>query len=191
MKRRTGKRAVALLCALVLSIGLMTSAAAADSNQETRFETLYDFSGVVMGTLTGTIHDQIVSGLVDGVQFQYYDDFSSLLPALQNGMIDAATTDLPLAQLAAARQPDLVIFPESLAPDSYGLGLQKDSPLTPQVDAIIESLQADGTLDAMAEKWMGADESVKVIDVGEYDAPNGPLHFVHDATLEPMSYVGS
>lgn len=84
----------------------------------------------------------------------------------------------------------MAIFPETVAPDSYGLALAKNSPLTDQVSSIIEQYQADGTLEALQEKWFSADESQKVIDVGEYDAPNGTLHYFHDSTLEPMSYVG-
>ena len=188
MKRKTGKRACALLCVLVLSLGLMPSAAAAQGGA--RFSELEDFSGAVVATMTGTIHDQIMSGSVDGVEYQYYDDVSSMLLALQNSLVDAIVTDLPIAQLAVARQPGLAIFPETLAPDSYGLGLPKDSPLTDQISAIIETYAADGTLDALAEKWMGSDESVKTIELEEYDAPNGTLRYAHDSTTEPMSYVG-
>ena len=224
MRRQAGKRAWVLLCALALSMGLLASAAAADTGQETRFETLEDFNGVVMGTgdvvlltraeeesasagtvrfetlsdfsgttvaaFTGTSHDQILSDAVDGVEFQYYDDLASQVLALQTGTVDAVINDLPVVRLAVARQPELAVFPETVAPDSYGLGLQKDSPLTEPISAIIEQFQADGTLDALEAEWMRADESAKSVDVEEYDAPNGVLRYAHDSTMEPMSYVG-
>ena len=224
MRRQAGKRAWVLLSALALSMGLLASAAAADTGQETRFETLEDFTGVVMGTgdvvlltraeeesasagtvrfetlsdfsgttvaaFTGTSHDQILSDAVDGVEFQYYDDLASQVLALQTGTVDAVINDLPVVRLAVARQPELAVFPETVAPDSYGLGLQKDSPLTDQISAIIERFQADGTLDALEAEWMGVDESAKSVDVEEYDAPNGVLRYAHDSTMEPMSYVG-
>ena len=224
MRRQAGKRAWVLLSALALSMGLLASAAAADTGQETRFETLEDFTGVVMGTgdvvlltraeeesasagtvrfetlsdfsgttvaaFTGTSHDQILSEAVDGVEFQYYDDLASQVLALQTGTVDAVINDLPVVRLAVARQPELAVFPETVAPDSYGLGLQKDSPLTDQISAIIERFQADGTLDALEAEWMGVDESAKSVDVEEYDAPNGVLRYAHDSTMEPMSYVG-
>ena len=66
----------------------------------------------------------------------------------------------------------------------------KDSPLTEQINAIIKKYETDGTLQALREKWLGADEGKKTIDIGAYDAPNGTLRYVHDSTLEPMSYVG-
>ena len=168
--------------------GIVAVVANAGQNQ-VRYQTLQDFANTTVGAVTGTIHDQLVSSVVSGCDFQYYDDFSALLLALQSGTLDAVVTDMPIAQLAVARQPDLMIFPETVAPDSYGLGLQKDSPLTEQVSAIIQRYTEDGTLDALREKWLGADESVKTIDVGEYDAPNGVLRYAHDSTLEPMSYV--
>ncbi len=157
---------------------------------EARFKTLADFEGSALGALTGSYQDQLAKKTISNVSIQYYDDLSSMLLAVQNGYVDGVLLDLPLATLAAARQPELAVFPESIAPDSYGLGLPKDSPLTAQVSAIIEAYEADGTLDALADKWLGADESAKTIDVGEYDAPNGTLRYVHDPSLEPMSYVG-
>ena len=157
---------------------------------EARFKTLADFAGTTVGVLSGSITDEIVSAAVSGCEFKYYDDATTSFLALQSGAIDAVAHDMPIARLAAARHPDLAIFPEVVAPDTYGLGLQKDSPLTDQISAIIERYAQDGTLDALQEKWMSADDSKKTIDVGEYDAPNGTLHYAHDSTLEPMSYVG-
>ena len=155
-----------------------------------RFRTLQDFAGTTVGVMSGSISNDLVSAVVSGCEFQYYDDASALLLALQSGTLDAVALDVPVAQLAVARQPDLALFPETVAPDTYGLGLQKDSPLTDEISAIIERYTADGTLDALREKWLSADDSKKTIDVGEYDAPNGTLRYAHDPTLEPMSYAG-
>ncbi len=157
---------------------------------EARYQTFQDFAGATVGVMSGGIADQLVNNVVSGCEFKYYDDASAMLLALQSGTLDAVAHDMPVAQLAVARQPDLAIFPETVAPDSYGLGLQKDSPLTDQISAIIERYAQDGTLDALREKWLSADESKKTIDVGEYDAPNGTLRYAHDSTQEPMSYVG-
>ena len=155
-----------------------------------RFETLADFEGTTLGGLTGTYQDQLAKSVIPGIEIQYYDDLASMMLALGNGYIDGALNDMPLAKLAVARQPNLTIFPETLAPDSYGIGLAKDSPLTEPVSEIVERFRADGTLDALEAKWLGADDSVKTIDVGEYDASNGVLRYAHDLSMEPMSYVG-
>lgn len=195
MKRTTA--AGRLLCTIwllstvcLLLGGCSAAAAVGGADESPRFETLADFSGATLGALTGTFQDQLAAGVIPRVSFQYYDDMASQLLALQSGYVDGALSDMPLASLAVTRQPELAIFPEILAPDSYGLGLAKGSPLTSRVSAVIERFAADGTLDALEEKWLGADEEVKTIDVGEYDAPNGRLHYVHDPSMQPMSYVG-
>lgn len=160
-----------------------------DKGSRIRFETLEDFSGVAVGAVTGTVHDQILADKVSGVDFQYYDDNASQLLALQTGTLDAMITDEPIARLAMARQPELAVFPETVAPDSYGLGLAKGSPLTGQINELIHQYEEDGTMDKLKEKWFSGDERGKIIDVGEYEATNGTLRYAHDSTLEPMSYV--
>lgn len=165
-------------------------AVVAGNAADIRFKSLQDFSGVKVGVLTGTFFDKLLDEAAEDVQYRYYDDFPSQLLALQTGTLDAIISDMPIAKLAVAQQPDLAIFPETVAPDSYGLGLPKNSPLTEQVNALIKRYENDGTLKALQEKWFGADDSKKTIDIGSYDASNGTLRYVHDSTLEPMSYVG-
>ena len=171
-------------------IGGVVAVVANHGQFDARFKTLSDFAGATVGVMSGGVADQLVSSVISGCDFKYYDDASASILALQSGKLDAAAHDMPAAQLAVARQPDLALFPETVTPDVYGLGLQKDSPLTDDISAIIERYSEDGTLDALREKWLGADDSKKIIDVGEYDAPNGTLRYAHDSTLEPMSYVG-
>ncbi len=157
---------------------------------EAKYKTLQDFAGTTVGVLSGSIFDATVNRVVGGCNFKYYNDVPAMLLALQTGAIDAVAHDMPVAQLAVARQTDLAIFPQTLAPDTYGLGLQKDSKLKGSIDALIGEYAADGTLDALKEKWLGADDGKKTIEVEEYDAPNGVLRYAHDSTQEPMSYVG-
>ena len=193
MRGAPGRKLGALVCALALLPALASPAFAQVEETDgagARFETLDDFSGAVIGTMTGTVYDQILSAQADGVEFQYFDDVSAQILALREGSLDAMVLDRPVAQLAMARQDGLAIFPEELEPVSYGLGLPKDSPLTDRISDIINGYAADGTLAALEKKWLGADESAKTIDVGEYEAPNGVLRFAHDSTTEPMSYVG-
>ena len=195
MKRNKKRRGWALLCVSVLLAGLLAGCAGetpgADAAEDAvRFKTLQDFSGCTLGGVTGTYQDQLAASIIPGVRFQYYDDTASQLLALRNGYVDGALSDRPLAELAVARQPELAIFPETIAPDNYGLGFAKGRPLGEQAAAIVAGFAEDGTLDALAEKWLGADESVKVIQLEDYEAPNGTLRYAHDPAMEPMSYVG-
>jgi polar amino acid transport system substrate-binding protein len=47
--------------------------------------------------------------------------------------------------------------------DQWGLVLTKGSPLTSKVSAAVDALKADGTLDAITSKWLGADAGAPVL----------------------------
>lgn len=195
MNENRNKRPLIFLCMsvflAVFLAGCAGEARGMDPAQDTvRFKTLQDFSGHTLGAVTGSFQDQLTAEVIPGVQFLYCDDISAQILALSSGYVDGILTDLPLAELAVARQPGLAIFPETIAPDSYGLGFSKGSALGQQAAAIVAGFEEDGTLDALAEKWLRGEESGKVIQVEEYDAPNGTLRYAHDATVEPMGYVG-
>ncbi|EDA6746928.1 transporter substrate-binding domain-containing protein, partial [Salmonella enterica subsp. enterica serovar Muenster] len=42
---------------------------------------------------------------------------------------------------------------DSILPQKYGFALQKNSSLTPKVDAALKALRADGTYDKIYFKW--------------------------------------
>ena len=52
---------------------------------------------------------------------------------------------------------------EGGTPEYFSAVLGKGSPLTPCVDAAIESLTADGTLDKLASTWLPFQDTVPVI----------------------------
>lgn len=187
-------RWLGLLSTIIFSVCLVLSGCTAEVDAQTatgtRYNALKDFSGSTVGSQTGTMFDDILSGCIDGLDFQYYNDLSSMILALRSGNIDAIGLDEPVARLAAVQNSGLAMYPEMAETDSYGLGLQKDSVLTDRVSAVIERFAEDGTLDELQEKWFSDDESIKHIDIEEYAATNGVLRYAHDSTTEPMSYVG-
>lgn len=98
--------------------------------------------------------------------------------------------DEPMARLAVAKNTGIVMMEEPIAEDHYGLVLAKNSELTEQINEVLIQFREDGTLEALAQKWFGADESVKKLPELDYPGEAGTLHFIHDNTNEPMSYVG-
>ena len=182
------------LTVMILAVCLVFSGCAAQGDTQTaagpKYAALDDFSGSAVGSQTGTVFDKILSGSIDGLNFKYYNDVSSMILALRSGDIDAIGLDEPVARLAAAQNSDLAMYPEMAETDNYGFGLQKDSPLTGKVSAVIEQYANDGTLDELQKKWFGSDDSIKKIEIENYEATNGVLRYAHDSTTEPMSYVG-
>ena len=112
------------------------------------------------------------------------------IAALKSGRIDAYVDDDPVVRLAVARNEGIAVMPDSFMEDDYGFVFAKGNPLVSEFDRVIEQFRADGTLDELKERWMGADEAAKVLPKQDWDAPNGSLTMVVDDTAEPMSYRG-
>ncbi|HWS41929.1 MAG TPA: ABC transporter permease subunit [Pseudoflavonifractor sp.] len=156
-----------------------------------QYTALNQLSGKVVSCQTGSIADILIDSVVPNVTYSYFNNRTDMLAALENGKVEAMSADEPVAKLSVAQTPALTILPERIVEDHYGIALQKDSPLTAQVNDAIARLKADGTLEAMKEKWTGADESVKILPQLDYPGANGTLRVAHDIAAEPMEYVGA
>lgn len=156
-----------------------------------QYAALNQLSGKVVSCHTGSIEDILINRVVPDVTYSYFNSRTDMLSALENGKVEAMPADEPVAKLAVAQYSALTILPEQIVEDHYGVALQKNSPLTAQVNEAIARLKADGTLEAMKKKWTGADESVKILPQLDYPGANGTLRVAHDIVAEPMEYVGA
>lgn len=156
-----------------------------------QYTALSQLSGKVIACQTGSIADVLINSTVSDVTYSYFNNRTDMLAALKNGKVEAMPADEPVAKLIASQNPSLAVLSDRIVEDHYGVALQKDSPLTDQVNEAITKLKADGTLEAMKEKWTGADEKVKALPILDYPGANGTLRVAHDITAEPMEYVGA
>ena len=82
-----------------------------------------------------------------------YDDGLTAVQALNNGQVDAVVIDNAPAKEFVAANPGLVILDTSYAEEDYAIGLAKGSALEDAVNAALEELKADGTMQALADKY--------------------------------------
>lgn len=128
-----------------------------------------DLQGLLIGAATGTTSlaavEQIIQPTAGAQVFNSNDDAKL---ALENGQVDAIVVDLPTAFYITGVELDGGLIVGSLpdidgATDEWGVLLAKDSPLTAKVTAAVDALRADGTLDALVAKWLGADAGVPAL----------------------------
>ena len=77
------------------------------------------------------------------------------LLAVIGGQADACVIDITMAKSMTAdgTSYDALDYSVELTTEEYGIGFRKGSELTAKVDAIIDELNQDGTLPALAEKY--------------------------------------
>jgi len=82
-----------------------------------------------------------------------YDDGLTAVQALNNGQVDAVVIDNAPAKEFVAANPGLVILDTSYAEEDYAIGVAKGS----SVNAALEELKADGTLQSIVDKYITAE----------------------------------
>ena len=86
-----------------------------------------------------------------------YDNGLTAVQALNNGQVDAVVIDNAPAQEFVAANPGLKILDTSYAEEDYAIGLAKGSALEDAVNAALEELKADGTLQSIVDKYITAE----------------------------------
>jgi len=77
------------------------------------------------------------------------------LAARLHGEAVAAIVDHVSARLAASQDPDLRILTPPLSPEPYVIAVRgEDKALFEAIEGALQALQADGTLDALVERWL-------------------------------------
>ncbi len=75
----------------------------------------------------------------------------------QIGRADAAVTGKPAAKLYAQAHPDMIVLPEQITVENYGMALPKNQPETTKaVNAALKKIRANGVYDALVVKWFEA-----------------------------------
>ncbi|MGZ8572005.1 MAG: ABC transporter substrate-binding protein [Actinomycetota bacterium] len=122
--------------------------------------TLEGLKDLKLGAPEGTTSLQVIDELVQPTDDPaVYPDLDLALKDLKNGQIDGVVVDFPTAFYGYA---DVVVgqFPDLGEQEQFGLTFEKGSALTPCVDAAIQALSEDGTLDALKAEWLEVDTSV-------------------------------
>jgi polar amino acid transport system substrate-binding protein len=93
-----------------------------------------------------------------------YEENLTALTDLEVGGVDAVVMDSVVANytILTSGKP-LEIIGESLAKEAYGIGFRKDEKgqaLRDQVQATLEQMASDGTVEKISLKWFGSDISV-------------------------------
>lgn len=127
--------------------------------------TVADLAGYTFGAQVGTTsYDVIVNTIKPTKDAQVFDSNDAAIEALKSGQIDGIVVDLPTADFITNVQVENAVAVGKFAATAeyFSLVLEKDSALTPCVNAAIKALTDDGTLKALVAKWLPFQDGVPV-----------------------------
>ena len=120
---------------------------------------LAGLKGLIIGAQTGTTSLKAIEEIIQpSAGAQVFNSNDDAKAALANGQVDAIVVDLPTAFYLTAVELDGGIILGQLegaeAGDSFGLVLDKDSPLTAAVTAAVDALRSSGRLAEIEKEWL-------------------------------------
>jgi len=119
---------------------------------ETRINRLEDCRTRVVGTLGNTAASRLMEK--EGIPFKGYADPVGAYRDLELGRVDAVLMDVPMEAFYARPNPRLKPAGEPFMRGAYVVGLRKgEEALKAEVDAGIEKILRDGTLERILRKW--------------------------------------
>lgn len=119
---------------------------------ETRIRSLDDCRNRTVGTLGNTAMSRLLAK--EGIPYKEYEDPVGAYKDLELGRIDAVLMDNPAEMFYARPNPRLKAAGEPSHRGAYVVGLRKgDEALKAEVDAAIDKIMRDGTLEKILRKW--------------------------------------
>ncbi|MCR5401277.1 MAG: amino acid ABC transporter substrate-binding protein [Treponema sp.] len=129
-------------------------------------KSLSDAAGKVVGIQSGSSAQEAVEEnktFADSLKnIVFFKENVTALNDLEMGGVDGVVMDSVVAafDITVSSKP-LNIVPEVLANEAYGVAFRKeDVKLRDEVQKILEEMEADGTVEAISEKWFGRNISV-------------------------------
>ncbi len=128
-----------------------------------------DLKPLRIGAAIGTTSLDYAESIIDpDGDVQVYDDNSAAKAAFDAGQVDAIVFDLPTAYyITAVEITDasiIGILPEGDTPDELGMLFEEGNPLVPCVNAALQTLSDNGTLEALEQEWLAAGGDIPTLD---------------------------
>ena len=131
-----------------------------DEDRFTNADELAADSNLLVGSQPGTTNYDLSVDIVGEDRIVAYDQFALAVAALIQGDVDAVTIDNVAGVGYVGQNPDKVmLIEEPLTAEELGFILPKDSELTAGINAVLDEMDADGTLDALFQQWFVTDEA--------------------------------
>ena len=176
---------------ILIAVLLCALCAAPACAEEPEYSSYKEMGGATVGLLTGMPFENMITEKIPDIGgFAYFASMPDETLALKARKIDAIFINNALIDFAAAHNPELVKMSEHYLDSNFGFAFPKGDPQRDVWGAVIDRMKADGTIDALWEKWMLSDDPDKTVPEQDWPGNAGTVRVACADSFEPMSYVG-
>ena len=116
-----------------------------------------DLAGKRVCVVVGTTVVPVLLSLPQPPKVTGATNYTDCLVLLQQGQVDAISTDTPILLGLAAQDPNLAVVGESLGTDNFAVGVPKErTDLIRFVNGVLERMRSDGTWDRIYNTRLGS-----------------------------------
>lgn len=150
-----------------------------------------DFSTAKIGVITGSSHEGTVKKLFPDAERVYFNTMADMILAVEQGKIDCYIEDFPFVAPLIWEGRSLEIIDDS--PEQVNNGFvfpqaEESRALREQINAFLTEAKANGTIDRLRQKWLGAVEPTDIPDYASLGGENGTIRLAVSVDNKPMLY---
>jgi ABC-type amino acid transport substrate-binding protein len=117
---------------------------------------LQDLNGKSVCTALGSTYEETIRERAPDADLKLVDTYSECLELLQNGSIDAISTDDVILTGMIIQDDSLQMVGKQLTIEPYGVGIKEgDKQLQRFVDGVLRKVEEDGRWEETYQKWVG------------------------------------
>lgn len=184
------KRLLVLAMAFLLIAGLFAGCASVEREMTEPED--FNRSDVKIGCITGSSCEPLIRNTFPEAQRVYASTLADLLIYLEQGKIDAIVEERPFCLAALWEGAPITVMEHPLNTVNSGMAFAKDDESAvyhAQFNEMLASMERDGSLDALREKWFGDAEPEEHPDYSDLPATNGTLRVAVVLDGKPFSYM--
>jgi ABC-type amino acid transport substrate-binding protein len=117
---------------------------------------LEDLAGRKVCTALGSTYEETIKEQAPKADLRLVDSYSECLELIQNGAVDAVSTDDVILTGMIIQDDTLHMVGDELTTEPYGAGIKKgETEMVEVVNGVLEEMKQDGRWQEIYDKWVG------------------------------------
>ena len=183
------KRIFPILILITIIASIFTGCAAKNTSAGA-VKTLADCKNASIGIITGSSHDGTVKHYFPNAKRVYFNSLADMIIAVEQGKIDCYIEDAPFVTALIWEGGNLKCLDEAVTHVENGFVFPegKSTRLREEINSFLSEAKADGTIEQLKEKWMGATEPEGHPDYLALEGENGTIRMAISIDGKPLLY---
>lgn len=182
------RKFLAIFLLILLVVGIFSGC---NTKEKNSFQSVEDFKQAKIGIITGSAHENTVKEVFPKAERVYFNNMADMMLAVEQEKIDCYLEDAPYVTPLIWENRSVKVLEEPVGQMSNGFIFpqgEESAYLREQINAFLAEAKADGTIERLCQKWMGATEPTELPDYMALNGENGTIRLAISVDNKPILY---